>query len=444
MKKFIINFISIIFIFFIILILILSTNGIETNKFNKLISSKIAQSKNIDLTLSTIKFKIDPKELSLFLETQNPVINYKNIFIPSESIKVYIDFLSLLNSQPKIEKVNIILKELDIAQLNKLSAILKPSNFKSLINNKIKQGKLISEIEIFLNKQGNLENFIAKGSVKSLETEVIGGVNFSKVNLSFFADKNDVLIKNIFGDLQGIKISDGDLKINLENGIKLNSNFNSKLNLNNESLSRFSQVLDEDGLFKNIKNLNANLDNNLSINLDSTYKLVNYDYNISGNVKKSSFVLSKPFKNIYLTEEIREIYFSEMQIKSSFNPKKINFNGSGKYSLDDQNFLKIKFNNHLNNNVFKTNLNFDYKNNIDINIINYKKIPNKIANLSLDLEKKNNSIKVKKFSFKEGNNLINIMGLELKENQLVSFKEIEVKTAENDFYIKNERCIKFS
>ena len=199
MKKFIINFISIIFIFFIILILILSTNGIETNKFNKLISSKIAQSKNIDLTLSTIKFKIDPKELSLFLETQNPVINYKNIFIPSESIKVYIDFLSLLNSQPKIEKVNIILKELDIAQLNKLSAILKPSNFKSLINNKIKQGKLISEIEIFLNKQGNLENFIAKGSVKSLETEVIGGVNFSKVNLSFFADKNDVLIKNIFG-----------------------------------------------------------------------------------------------------------------------------------------------------------------------------------------------------------------------------------------------------
>ena len=94
MKKFIINFISLIFIFFIILILILSSIGIETNKFSKLISNKIAQSKNIDLTLNSIKFKLDPVELSLFLETQNPIINYKDIFIPTESIKVYIDFLS--------------------------------------------------------------------------------------------------------------------------------------------------------------------------------------------------------------------------------------------------------------------------------------------------------------------------------------------------------------
>lgn len=441
MKKFIINFISLIFIFFIILILILSSIGIETNKFSKLISNKIAQSKNIDLTLNSIKFKLDPVELSLFLETQNPIINYKDIFIPTESIKVYIDFLSLLKPQQKIEKVNIVLKELDIVQLNKLSTILKPSNFKSLINNKIKQGKLISEIEIFFNKQGDFINFIAKGSVKSLEAEVLSGVNFSKVNLSFFADKNDILIKNIFGDLQGIEISDGDLSMNLENGIKLNSNFNSKLNLNKKSLSKFSQVIDENYLIKNIKNLNADLNNNLSINLDSTYKLVNYDYKISGNLKKGGFVLPKSLIKIYLTEEVREIYFSEMKIKSSFNSKKINFNGSGKYSLDDQNFFKIKFNNNLKNNVFNTKLNFDYKNSIDINIINYKKPPNKIANLSLDLEKKNNSIKVKKFSFKEGNNLINIIGVELKENQFVSFKEIEVKTVENDFSIKNDKKI---
>ncbi len=441
MKKFIINFVTLIFIFLIILILILSSIGIKTNKFSKLISNKIAQSKNIDLTLSSIKFKLDPAELSLFLETQNPIINYKDIFIPTESIKVYIDFLSLLKSKQKIEKVNIVLKELDIVQLNKLSTILKPSNFKSLINNKIKQGKLISEIEIFFNKQGDFINFIAKGSVKSLEAEILSGVNFSKVNLSFFADKNDILIKNIYGDLQDIEISDGDLSINLENGIKLNSNFSSKLNLNKKSLSKFSQVVDENYLIKNIKNLNADLNNNLSINLDSTYKLVNYDYKISGNLKKGGFILSKPLKNIYLSEDIREIYFSEMQIKSSFNSKKINFNGSGKYSLDNQDFFKIKFNNNLENNVFNTNLNFDYKRSIDINIINYKKLPNKIANLSLDLEKKKNGIKVKKFSFKEGNNLIKIIGVELKENQFVSFKEIEVKTAENDFSIKNDKKI---
>ena len=296
MKKLSINFVSLILLFFIIITLILSTVGIETNKFNKLISNKALQSKNIDLKLSSIKFKIDPKDLSLFLETKNPVINFKDISIPSESIKVYIDFLSLLEAQPNIKKINIVLKELDVVQLNNLSVVLKPSNFKNLLNNKIKQGKLISEIEIFLNKQSELENFIARGSVKNLDVEVFSGLNFSKTNLSFFADKNDILIKNIFGDLEGVTISDGDLKINLENGINLNSNFNSKLSFNEELLRKFSQILDENEFINGVKNLNANLNNNLSINLDNTYKLVNYDYNISGNIKKGSFVLSKPFK----------------------------------------------------------------------------------------------------------------------------------------------------
>ena len=56
-----------------------------------------------------------------------------------KSIKVYIDFLSILKSNPKIKKTNLVFEELDINQLNKLSVILKPSNFKSLINNKIKK-----------------------------------------------------------------------------------------------------------------------------------------------------------------------------------------------------------------------------------------------------------------------------------------------------------------
>ena len=39
-------------------------------------------------------------------------------------------------------------------------------------------------------------------------------------------------MKKIFGNIEDISIFDGDVKLNLENGIKLKSNFNSKLNLN--------------------------------------------------------------------------------------------------------------------------------------------------------------------------------------------------------------------
>ena len=100
-------------------------------------SHKATQSKEIDLKLNTIKFKLDPKQLSLFLETKNPVINYKNITIPVQNIRVYIDFPSLLESKTKINKTTLKLKELDINELVKLSSIIKPSNFKSFINNKI-------------------------------------------------------------------------------------------------------------------------------------------------------------------------------------------------------------------------------------------------------------------------------------------------------------------
>ena len=142
MKKVVFNFILIFIFLFVSLLIILSTYGVETDKFNKIIIKKISQTKNIDIKLNTIKFKINPKELSLFLETQNPEITSRDISVPSKNIKVYIDFLSLLKSDTQIKKINLILKELDITQLKKLSAMIKPSNFKSLLNNNVKEGKV--------------------------------------------------------------------------------------------------------------------------------------------------------------------------------------------------------------------------------------------------------------------------------------------------------------
>ena len=185
MKKLLINLFLFTLFLFVSITVTLSTVGIETNKFNNLISEKASETKNIFLKLKTIKFKIDLREMSLFLETQYPEITYKNILIPIENAKVYIDFLSLFTTDTKIEKTKLILKELDITQLNKLSAMIKPSNFKSLINNKIKYGKIITEIEFFSNGQNPFENFIAKGSVKELKVELINNLYLKKQILIF-------------------------------------------------------------------------------------------------------------------------------------------------------------------------------------------------------------------------------------------------------------------
>ena len=69
--------------------------------------------------------------------------------IPAENIKVYMDFLSLIKSKPKIKKINLVLHQLDIEQLKKISVTFKPSNFTSFLNNKIKEGQLNAKFKLY-------------------------------------------------------------------------------------------------------------------------------------------------------------------------------------------------------------------------------------------------------------------------------------------------------
>ncbi len=440
MKKIFLNFILLFLVILILFIFVLSTIGVETDKFNKFITSKASETQNISLELNTIKFKIDPEKLSLFLETQNPNINYRNVIIPAKSIKVYIDFLSILKSKPKIKKTNLVLDELDIKELNKLSSLIKPSNFKNILNNNIKQGKLISEIDIFLSDQGKFDDFIARGEIKNLQVEFSNEINLNRTNLSFFADKNDILIKNIFGNFNQIKISEGDIKLNFDSGIKLSSNFNSKINLNKEKLKKYLKFSNKFNFIEIINTLNADLNNIVSINLDDTYKVENYKYKISGKVKELGVELDKSFKNSLINEEIKNFYFSDLEIQSIFSPKNIDLQGTGKYSTNYSNFYQINFKNIFKDDSTNLKLDFEYGNNFEIDLINYKKKDSK-AKISLDLRSNKSEFFINKLNFDEGNNSFKINGLKFKNNSFLTFNKIKVLTTNNDFYIQNGKKI---
>ena len=299
----------------------------------------------------------------------------------------------------------------------------------------------MSEIEIFLNKEGLVKDFIAKGSVRNLKVELINNLYLKDTSLSFFADKNDILIKKIFGNIEDISVFDGDIRLNLENGINLKSNFNSKLNFNERNILKYSKFLNKYEFLKNIKTINANLNNSLSVDLDETYKVIDYNYILSGKVSKSELELSSSFKNSLINEEINKIYFKDLEIKSIFSSKNSQFICDGQYSLNNQDFLKINLENNLINNNMNLNLYFDYINNFEIDLINYKKSKKKIANLSLNLQKTKDILNVNNFSFIEGKNLIEIEGLKFKNKNFLSFKKINVKTSNNNFSVQNENKI---
>ena len=133
--------------------------------------------------------------------------------IPTNNLKVYIDFLSILKNDTKIKKIIFVLDKIDIKSLKKLSLSFKPSNLKSFINNKAKAGVIYAEIEFFFNEKNSIDNFITKGKVTNFKTEIVKNLNLENANFSFFADKTDLLIKDFNGVSSFFKIKEGDLKV---------------------------------------------------------------------------------------------------------------------------------------------------------------------------------------------------------------------------------------
>ena len=431
MKKIINTLIFLFFFLLVILAVTLTTIGIETSRFNTLILKKINQTNNnINLELKKIKFKFDIKEVSLFLETIDPLIYYRDTVVPAKNIRVYVDFVSIVKAEPKIKKVNLVLNQLDIKQLKKISITFKPSNFNSFLNNKIKQGKLNAELEIYLNDNNLLDNFIAKGSFSNLKAEVTSDVDLEKTNFNFFADKTDILLKNFSGEIGPVKIINGNFKIKLSSEILLESSFTTNFKFN-KKLKDYKNILSNYEYAKDITDLEAEINNNFKINFDETYKVKNYDYTSTGKILKANFDFKKPFENSFLEDKINNLSLIETEIKTNLNIKKKNVIISGKYSLNKGDILSYNLENYIEKKLLKLNLNAEYNKNIEIEAINYKKLKNSIANISINLDKQKDNIRINKLNLIEENNSIFINDIKIDKNKLLSFKKITVKTNKN-------------
>ena len=396
MKKVIFNLILLIFFILISFIVILSTLGIETNKFNNLISKKINLVNNsLKLELITVKFKLDIKEISLFLETNNPKIDYKKISIPTKNIKAYVDFISLIKSDTKIKKIYLALNEIQIEKLKKISISSKPSNLTSFINNKIKQGVLKTEIEMYFNKDNLLDNYIARGLVSNLKAEITSDINLNKTSFNFFADNSDVLLKNINSETDIFKLINGDLKLKYSTEIYLESNFDINLKVN-KNIQNYIELIKNNKYSKNLTSIEANLRNNLKINFDETYKVKKYEYKNNGKILKATFDFDKKVENYFLSESIDHFSLIDSEIKTNFNSKENITNISGKYSINKSDPLLFNFENYFDNKLLKTKIKADYKKYLELDIINFIKPKDSIATIFLDFKKKKRKYKNKK------------------------------------------------
>ena len=94
-----------------------------------------------------------------------------------------------------------------------MSFLIKPSNLKSLLLNKLQSINISSQVEIYLDKNNNFKNFIARGSVSNLRSIFTNKLEIYDTNFNFFADTTDIILSKFNGKLDGFEINDGDLKM---------------------------------------------------------------------------------------------------------------------------------------------------------------------------------------------------------------------------------------
>ncbi|MDC1212174.1 AsmA-like C-terminal region-containing protein [Pelagibacteraceae bacterium] len=447
MRKIIYTFALFFFIILITLLITLTTFGIETNYFNNIIIKKISQSNsNVNLKFNTIKFKLDIKLLSLFLETNNPFIEYRSISIPIKNIKVYTNFISLIKSDPKIKKINLVFNQIDIKELKKLSVTFKPSNLTSFVKNKIKKGKIDSKLEIYLDEDNLLDNFIARGSVSNLKAQIINNINLEKTNFNFFADKTDILLKNISSETGPVEIKEGDLKLKLSSEITLESNFKTNIKYDSNS-ETYKNSIKDFKFAENLTSLEAKLYNNFFINFDETYKVKKYYYKNNGKIIKANFNLKEPLDNSFLNEKINQISFIDSEIKNNFNLKNKTTNIIGKYLINNDKPSLFNLESIIGDDSLKLKIETDYSKPLKLDVINYIKPKNSIANILINLEKQKDILIIKNISLKEKANLIHAEDIKFKKNKFLSLKKINVKTNKdgkknNDFSVSYGKKIK--
>ncbi len=451
MKKLFFTTSIILFFLLVSLIFILSTIGFETDKFNQLISDKATESnKDISLKLEKVKFRFDVKDFNLFLETKNPKLIYKDLKIPIQNVKVYLDFYSLIRSKSKFDKINISSEEINIDQLKKIIIKTKPSNLNSLITNKIKNGKLVISLDLYFNDNLDIDNFIARGEVKEMNGIINNDLSLKNTSFNFFADSSDILIKNIKSKMDGLLIKNGNLQITKNQEISLKSDFTTEIRINKKNIINYLSILKNIKFINQETNFNANLDNSLNITFDKTFKVTDYVYTNKGKINKSFFKFNKPVENSFLEKDINNLYFKDSNFNFRYASDKKNYiHASGGYSTDDKDYKNYDFRNDFFKETSNINLDFEFVQKLNINFINYKKDYDKVAKIFLNIRTKKDLIDLKELKYTESKNLILIEKLRIDKKDIISLKKIKVKTFEkndlkNDFTLDFGKKIKIS
>ncbi len=434
MKNFLYSISLISLFLFTLLIIYLSTIGLETSKFNNLIIKEIKEKDSkIELELKKIKIKLDIKTFQLFLSTKNPKFIYENIKIPITEIKIFSKINKVISSNIEVSQIVFRVKKLKIEDVQKIAIRIKPSNFKTYLLNNINSGEIEDALfDLNLDSSFKLVDYKVRGTIKKINAKITSDFKIKDINFNFIIDKNLTMVNSINASYEDITVSNGSLEIQRGKEIEIKGKINSLFYLKENQLKKM--VSNIKFIKENKIEIQGSLLHVFNLKINNNFKIIDYNYKSSGDILQAQIVLKNNFKNTFIKKPIKKILFEKNKLEINLDKKNKNFLVfDGFYSLDNSNYKKFKVINNLN----KVNQNYiidlNLSKNVFFDIINYQTDSKKNSNIKVEYNVKNKKFIFKSIDFTEGKNTISVKGLVInKKNEIEKVSSIKVLTFDKD------------
>ena len=438
MIKKIIKSLLLIVLLLILIVAYLSFFGIETNKFNNKIKTEIYKiNRNINLELNTVKFLFDPINLSFYVKTLEPEIRVKTKKLKLELIKTNISLQSFIKNEFLIKNLQLSTKAIKLNDIVKLIRSFENSVELFILDQVIKEGFLVGDININFDSNGNIKNdYRIKGFIKNAKLEILKDYSIENLNLLFNIRRDEFLLKNIVTKFNQIKLTSPSVLIKEKKnafhikGTILTKQKNIDNNLLNKLFKDSFKQLD-------VENINLKSSNNFTFNINKKFKISNFNLKSKINLNNLDYKNDLLKIKDYLPNFKKLISLKDHRITINYNMNQFSINGEGKILIGDKlDFLNYKIKKKQNEYVFDTNI-YLIKNSLLVDFLNYKKEENTKSLISLNgVYKINKKIRFNKITLEENNNKFLIKNLNLDKK--LKFVNLELL----DFDYKNNNKIK--
>ena len=221
MIKKLIKFLLTLIVIFVLGISYLSFFGIDTPRFNEKIKTEIVKiNKEINIELKTVKFLLNPFDLSVNIKTTAPKVIVQDNELKLEFIKTNISLKAFINNSFSIDDLQVSTKAIELSDFINFIRLLKNSTELFLLDKIIKDGFLVADIKLNFDDNGKIKNnYEIKGFIKKGKLDFFKKYNIEDLNLLFKIKNNEYLIEDITTKFNQIKLSSQFIKIIQKNNL---------------------------------------------------------------------------------------------------------------------------------------------------------------------------------------------------------------------------------